>query len=92
VGGLKKNATAVNETVRFLRQQKRITDADEALVTLCRRLAVACDAAPGNAALWREYRGAVASLMEVGADVGDDDEAASFAESVRTPVRDAEEF
>jgi hypothetical protein len=36
--------------------------------------------------LWREYRAAVQSLMEAGAD-GVDDDSASFLVSIQTPGR-----
>lgn len=86
MGNPKLNRTAIEETVRALRDQRRLQAEDEALVTLARRLAVACDAAPGNAALWREYRAAVASLQEVGANDVDPDDAGQFAAEVQSPV------
>ncbi|MPY86234.1 MAG: hypothetical protein GEV00_24110 [Actinophytocola sp.] len=85
-GRPKLNRTAIEETVRHLRAENRLTPADEALVTLARRLAAACDDDSGNASLWREYRASVATLSEVGRDDGDVDEAAEFAAAVSTPV------
>jgi hypothetical protein len=59
----------------------------EALVEAGRSLAAAVDLAPSNASLWREYRGVLASLMEVAAGVVDDG-AAAFGDAVRTPLGD----
>jgi len=50
-------------------------------------LAAAVDAAPENAALWREYRAAVTVLMEAGADGDADDDTKAFLLAIRTPVR-----
>jgi hypothetical protein len=65
-----------------------LTDRHGALVAAARSLAVAVDAEQGNASLWREYRAALAVLLEVGLGV-DDVDSVEFAASVRTPLRDA---
>ena len=52
-------------------------------------VAAAVDAAPENAALWREYRAAVTVLMEAGADGDADDDTKAFLLAIRTPVRPA---
>jgi hypothetical protein len=67
-----------------------LTEAHEALVTVCRSLAVAVDVAPRNAALWREYRGALGELANVGEEADSDGASlAHFLASVRTPVLDS---
>lgn len=80
------NAAGLERTLKSLVDTGRLTDEDEALVALARGLAGAVDAEPGNAALWREYRAAVASLGLLGADKPDDD-THEFMLSIRTPVR-----
>lgn len=87
------NTTGLNKTLRHLREADKIKPEHSAAVALAKALAAAVDADPcgecgagQNAALWREYRAAVASLMsEVG--TGDDlDEATTlFRISVQTP-------
>lgn len=56
-------------------------------MALARGLAAAVDAAPENAALWREYRAAVTTLTEVGADHDVDDDTQAFLLRIRTPMR-----
>ena len=80
------NALAVESTIAALSEAGRLSDTDGALVALARNLAAVVDRDSGNAALWREFRSAVQSLREVGADDIDDDTAA-FRISIRTPVR-----
>lgn len=75
---------AVQALVATLREQGK---ADEPQVAMALGLAMAVDAEPSNAALWRELRVAVESLREAGRDV--DDDAAQFLDSVRTKVGDS---
>ena len=78
------NAAGLERTIKAL--SPRLGEDDEALMALARGLAAAVDAAPDNAALWREYRAAVTTLTEAGA--GDvDDETKDFLLTIRTPVR-----
>lgn len=80
------NASAASAVVASLRESGAIEDTDEALVTAFLSLAVAVDAEPLKADLWREYRAASAALREA-ASGGVDDEAASFLVTVSTPGR-----
>lgn len=80
------NAAGLERTIKALIAAKRLGEEDEALVALARGLAAAVDAAPENAALWREYRAAVGTLVLVGTDQVDDD-TQDFLLSIRTPVR-----
>jgi hypothetical protein len=79
------NNVGLERTIRAMAD--RLGEADEALVALARGLAAAVDAAPDNAALWREYRAAVTALSEVGADGDIDDDTQAFLLTLRTPVR-----
>jgi len=79
------NVAGLERTIRALKS--RLVEGDEALVALARGLAAAVDAAPENAALWREYRAAVTVLMEAGADGDADDDTKAFLLAIRTPVR-----
>lgn len=79
------NATGLERTIKAMAAQ--LDDTNEALVALARGLAAAVDAAPDNAALWREYRAAVTALMEVGSDGGIDDDTQAFLLALRSPVR-----
>lgn len=81
------NAAGLERTIKALKP--RLGGGDEALLALARGLAAAVDAAPENAALWREYRAAVTALSELGADGDVDDDTQAFVLSVRTPVRPA---
>lgn len=56
------NLEAMQKTVSRLRDGGRIPVEGEAVVQICLSLAAAVDAAPDNAALWREYRQAEAGL------------------------------
>lgn len=76
------NAAGLERTIKAL--GSRLGDEHEALVALARGLAAAVDAAPENAALWREYRAVVGSISEVGVDDVDDD-TVDFLLSIRTP-------
>lgn len=76
------NLQALDKTVKALK--KRLTPDSDALVALTRGLAAAVDEAPENAALWREYRAALATLMAVGLDEPDDD-SRDFLLQIRTP-------
>jgi hypothetical protein len=80
------NAAAVESTVAALDDAGRLSPIDDALVALVRNLSLAVDESPGNAALWREFRAALQTLSEVGADDLDDDTLA-FRVSVQTPRR-----
>jgi len=80
------NAAAVEVTITALENGGRLTDEDAALVAMVRNLATAVDQAPGMAALWKEFRAAIATLTEVGADDIDDDTLA-FRVSIQTPSR-----
>lgn len=77
-------SAGLERTLKALRAAGRLDDEHDALVALTRGLAAALDGAPDNAALWREYRAALATLAEVGSDDVDDDTAA-FLSSLRTP-------
>lgn len=79
------NVDGLERTIKAMAGQ--LDESDEALVALARGLAVAVDAAPENAALWREYRAAVTALSEAGADGDGDDDTQAFLLSIRTPVR-----
>lgn len=79
------NADGLERTIKAL--AGRLEEDDEALVALARGLAAAVDAAPENAALWREYRAAVTALSEAGADGDVDDDTQAFLLTLRTPVR-----
>lgn len=78
------NRRAVNATLKWLKEKMRAED--EALAQLARSLADAVDKEPGNAALWREYRGAISTLLELAKD--DTDSYADFIERLRAPVGD----
>lgn len=79
------NVAGLERTIRALKA--RLSDEDEALVALARGLAAAVDAAPESAPLWKEYRAAVTTLMEVGSDGGIDDDTQAFLFALRSPVR-----
>ena len=79
------NAVGLERTIKAM--DARLDEMNEALVALARGLAAAVDAAPDNAALWREYRAAVTALMEVGSDGDIDDDTQAFLLALRTPLR-----
>lgn len=60
------------------------SDVPEALLELALGLADAVDLDPGNASLWREYRAAVDSVMEV-VNGSPDDSVAAFRLAIVTP-------
>lgn len=73
-----KQITALHKTLRALRAAKRITGEHAALVSVAEGMAKQIDDCEGRrtdaggdvltAALWKEYRGAVVALLEVGVD------------------------
>lgn len=75
------NAEALERTLVAMKASDAITEEHAALVAAAQHLADVVDTDPGNASLWKEYRAALASLMEV-AGGGIDDEAAAFLRSV----------
>jgi hypothetical protein len=78
------NVTGLEVTLGVL--SGRLPPDAGALVALARGLAVAVDADPSNAALWREYRQALVALAEVAAGEPDD-EAGRLLAAVITPLR-----
>jgi hypothetical protein len=80
------NVEAVENTITTLRVEGRLGDADDAFVMMAQGLAAAVDAEPENAALWREYRAALTTLIATGSGTGDDD-TQSFLVAVSTAVR-----
>lgn len=81
--------TAARATVRELRRLGRLEPVDDAVETVVLGLAAAVDAAPGNAMLWSQYRGAVAVLREVGVTDGDPDAVQALIDELRgSEVRD----
>ena len=83
------NAEAVELTIGAMESAGFLEDVDSALVQGVRSLAAAVDADPSNASLWREYRGLLADLRELGD--GDTDAFAALLESLRSPVRNPSE-
>lgn len=79
-----KNITAINRTLKALDDEGTLVVVPDALVELCRSLARAVDAEPGNAALFREYRAALDDLRET-ASASVDDDTADFRISIQTP-------
>lgn len=79
------NAAGLERTLKAL--GSRLDDEDEAVVALARGLAVAVDADPANAALWREYRAAVTALAEAAVSDEVDDDTRDFLLTIRTPRR-----
>jgi len=77
------NLRGLNRTIRALKP--KLSADDEALIALARGLAAAVDTDPANAALWREYRAAVAALTQAGATGDLDDDTRSFLVSIATP-------
>lgn len=78
------NERAVGRTLRDLKAEGVLALVPEAVVEMCRSLARAVDAEPGNAALFREYRSALDDLREMAAS-GPDDDAAQFLISIQSP-------
>jgi len=88
MAALRTQLTAARATVRELRRLGRLEPVDDAVVTVVLGLAAAVDASPDNAALWRQYREAVADLRGVGSD-GDPDAVQALLDALRGPeVRD----
>jgi hypothetical protein len=83
------NAEAAESTLEALRELGRLEAVDSAKVQAVRSLAVAVDIDPQNASLWREYRAALADLLE-DAD-GGIDEFAELLRNLRTEVRHPED-
>lgn len=77
------NAAGLERTLKAM--APRLSEDAEALVALARGLAAAVDAEPGNAALWREYRAAVAAVMQAGVVDDADDDTAAFILQISTP-------
>lgn len=78
------NAAAVAGTIAALRAAERLHAEHDAIVTAAASLAMAVDADPGNAALWREYRAVVNTLTEIGGDdVAASDEVADIIAALR---------
>lgn len=80
------NRAAVDDTLRSISESGRLGDDHGALVQACRSLADAVDAAPDNASLWREYRGALAELAEL--TRAEDDAFAALYDRLRAPMGD----
>lgn len=59
------NAEAAGITLQALADLGRLEAVDAAKVQAIRTLASAVDMDPANASLWREYRAALADLLEV---------------------------
>ena len=59
-----RNRTAVEESIRALRDAGRLESVDAAKIAAAQSLADAVDADPSNASLWREYRAAELVLRE----------------------------
>lgn len=80
------NELGLGRTLRAMKDEAKLSRVDEALVSLAKGLAKAVDGDNRNAALWREYRAAVAALQEAG-ERGDDtdDDTAGFIVSIQTP-------
>lgn len=77
------NSVGLERTIKAM--ATRLDESSEALLALARGLAAAVDAAPDNAALWREYRAAVTALGEVGIDSDVDDDTQAFLLALRSP-------
>jgi len=76
------NKAALSKTLADL----VVPDRAEALVTLARTLAGAVDQSPANAALAKEYRATLVSLLEACTADDSNDEGAELVQLVRTPV------
>jgi hypothetical protein len=80
------NRRAVDATIHDLRAAGRLSGEHSATLQLARSLASAVDASPENAALVREYRGALNDLLDLAVDRTD--EFVSLVERLRAPVGD----
>jgi len=84
---VKRNAAGLARSLKAMAD--RLGPEHEALVAAARGLAEAVDTDPANASLWREYRAAIADLIEAGGTGGPSDEAAAFLGIIRTPAMPA---
>lgn len=74
------NAAALERTLKRLKDAGHIEDGiDDAAVQALRSMAAALDEEPANAALWRQYRDALAEVRRVDSDA-DAGLAAAYAE------------
>ncbi len=81
---MRRNAAGLERTLKALKP--RLPPDAEALIAAARGLAIAVDGAPDNASLWREYRAAIAELIEAGVNDDPDADTAAFLGTVRTPT------
>ena len=68
---------AAQEAVEAVRKLGVLEPEDGAILQMVVGLAAAVEADPGNASLWREYRGALNDLRKIAGDGGD-----SFGEAM----------
>ena len=89
------NAKATDRTIKTLLDAGRLAaDEHAAIIQQAKSLAMAVDVDPGNAALWREFRQALDTLRQAGADDGSaGDEIQLIISALRgpAPVVDAED-
>lgn len=89
------NAKATDLTIQTLLDAGRlVADEHAAIIQQAKSLAMAVDVDPGNAALWREFRQALETLRQAGADDGGSgDEIQLIISALRgpAPVVDAED-
>jgi hypothetical protein len=78
---------ALAATIAQMRSEGRLGPGSEAVVALAEGLAAAVELESDNAALWKEYRAVLATLMAIEGD--GDDETQRFLLEVCTPVRNA---
>lgn len=82
---MRSNLTAATASVEALRG--RLKPEHDALVAAVLNLADVLDSEVASDRLWREYRAALASLLEAASDTGGEDDADdAFASAVRTPM------
>lgn len=83
------NTEAIEATLATLTDLGRLEPIDAAHVQGLRSMAAALDRDPGNAALWRQYREALADLLEADSDA--DSDLAEALETIRSaaPMGDA---
>jgi len=82
--------SAVDATIKAMRDAGRLEEVDQAQVTTAQALADAVDAAPGVASLWREFQSALVALRHIG-EGAPDDSLASLLDKLRAPVHDGTE-
>lgn len=80
-------SAALAATIAQMRSEGRLAAGSEAVVALAEGLAAAVELDVSNAALWKEYRAALATLIAIEGD--GDDETQRFLLEVRTPVRNS---